>query len=180
MQRDASVESTRKPEQIPLEMYYFAYGSMMHFDEMRLRCPSAQFVAVAMLPDHALKFTRRSVKRGCGVADAVQQQGDEVWGVVYDIAETDLERLDKGEGFKPNRPLAANAYVREQRAIYRDGKSEQRIDAWIYFANREPNPPRPNAAYKQLLVDGAKQWSLPGTYQALLEKIDIAHGDQTT
>ena len=40
-------------------MLYSAYGSMMDFREMRQRCPSAQFVAVAKLLDHLLQFTRR-------------------------------------------------------------------------------------------------------------------------
>jgi gamma-glutamylcyclotransferase (GGCT)/AIG2-like uncharacterized protein YtfP len=161
-------------------MHYFAYGSMMHFDEVRQRCPSARFVAVAKLPDHALKFTRRSVRRGCGVADAVGEQGQEVWGVVYSIADAELDRLDEGEGFNPSRPLSADSYVREQRDVYRDGHSDQPIHAWIYFANRQPTPPRPSPAYKKLLVDGAKQWGLPPEYQALLERIDTAdHGHNT-
>ena len=40
-------------------MIYFAYGSNLDFVQMRSRCPSAQFVAVAKLPDHQLAFTRR-------------------------------------------------------------------------------------------------------------------------
>ena len=42
---------------------------------MKERCPSAKFVAVAKLTDHSLQFTRRSVNRGCGVADAVPERG---------------------------------------------------------------------------------------------------------
>jgi len=56
-------------------MLYFAYGSMMDLGEMRGRCTSAKFVAVAKLPDHSLQFTRRSIKRGCGVADVVPEPG---------------------------------------------------------------------------------------------------------
>ena len=63
-------------------MLYFAYGSMMDLGEMRGRCTSAKFVAVAKLPDHSLQFTRRSIKRGCGVADVVPEPGRDVWGVV--------------------------------------------------------------------------------------------------
>ena len=154
-------------------MLYFAYGSMMDFGEMRQRCPSAQFVAIARLPDHSLQFTRYSINRGCGVADAVPQREKEVWGVVYDIAEIDFGRLDDAEGFRPGRPLASNSYVREQRHVYRDGDKHQPILVWIYLGNREPNPPLPNAAYKRLLVDGARQWHLPEAYQTELQRIEI-------
>jgi len=155
-------------------MLYFAYGSMMDFGEMRKRCPSAQFVAVARLPDHSLQFTRRSVNRGCGVADAVPQQGRDMWGAVYDLAEIDFARLDVSEGFRPGRPLNVNSYVRKQRHVYRDGAEDQPILVWIYLGNPQPNPPLPNAVYKKLIVEGAKFWHLPKPYQAELERIEIA------
>lgn len=155
-------------------MLYFAYGSMMNFREMLQRCNSAQFFAVAKLPDHSLQFTRRSISRGCGVADAVPLRGTDVWGVAYDIAEVDLEHLDRCEGFKSGRASAANSYVRQQRQVYRDGDANQPILVWIYFANPEPRPPRPNAAYKNLIVDGAKHWGLPEAYQADLAQIQVA------
>jgi hypothetical protein len=44
----------------------------------------------------------------------------------------------------------------------------------LYFANRQPNPPLPNTAYKKQLVDGAKFWRLPEEYQAQLRQIQTA------
>ena len=35
------------------------------------------------------------------------------------------------------------------------------------------NPPLPNAAYKQQLVEGAKYWRLPEEYQAELGRIEV-------
>lgn len=159
-------------------MLYFAYGSMMDLAEMLKRCPSAQFVEMARLPDHSLQFTRRSTKRCCGVADAVPQLGKNVWGVVYKITEIDLRSLDRAEGFQSGRPLAANSYIREQRQVYRDGAEGDATVVWIYFAHPEPNPPLPSAAYKGLLVDGAKNWHLPEDYQAELARIPVSdHGE---
>jgi hypothetical protein len=63
-------------------MFYFAYGSNMNWTQMRGRCPSARYVAIAVLRNHTLAFTRKSVKRGCGVADAVWSERQEMWGVV--------------------------------------------------------------------------------------------------
>jgi len=153
-------------------MLYFAYGSNMDCGQMRQRCPSAQLMAVAKLAEHALQFTRRSKDRDCGVADVVREQGKSVWGVVYDIAQIDVDRLDKAEGFRPGRPLRANSYVRKKRRVYRDGNYDKPILVWIYLGNRQKNPPRPNAEYKKLLIAGAKFWKLPQAYQSELERIE--------
>jgi len=66
-------------------MLYFAYGSNMHAAQMKERCPSAKFVCRAKLPSNRLAFTRKSVNRGCGVADFLHDETKEVWGVVYEI-----------------------------------------------------------------------------------------------
>ena len=76
---------------------YFAYGSMLDWDEMQCRCPSVKFVCLAALKGHRLEFTRKSQNRGCGVADVVPDSGKDVWGVIYDIPEREIGRLDKAE-----------------------------------------------------------------------------------
>jgi hypothetical protein len=56
-------------------MLTFAYGSNMDWNQMRERCPSSRFVGIAVLRDHKLAFTRKSLKRGCGVADLIAEGG---------------------------------------------------------------------------------------------------------
>ena len=155
-------------------MLYFAYGSNLDFAQMRGRCPSARFVCVANLPNHRLDFRRKSTTRGCGVADIVAQPGQEVWGVVYEIAEIDFGRLDTSEGYRPGRDRSANAYVREERHVFRDGDEDEPILVWTYVANPQANPPRPNAEYKALIVGGARHWHLPQQYQETLAQIETA------
>ena len=153
-------------------MFYFAYGSNLDWSQMRERCPSARFVAVAKLKGHRLAFTRRSTGRGCGVADAVSDPGHDVWGVVYEIDQRDVGSLDQSEGFAPGR--ARNSYVREERHVYAEGDDQRPLITSIYFAIKEDNPPLPNAEYKRLIVDGAKFWHLPQGYIAELERIEVA------
>ena len=155
-------------------MLYFAYGSNMDSGQMRARCPSAQFVAIAKLPDHRLAFTRHAKDRDCGTCDGVPEPGREIWGVVFELSEADVLRMDESEGYQPGRPLEANCYVREQRQVYRGGKAGEPLVVWLYFANRQPNPPLPNAAYKRQLVEGARFWRLPEEYQAQLRQIQVA------
>jgi|SRR5579872_3603852 len=152
-------------------MLYFAYGSNMEWSQMRSRCPSAKFVSAAKLPDFRLAFTRRSKQRSCGVSDVVADKAESVWGVVYEIADTEIALLDSFEGFRPGRERKENSYVREERHVFRDGNQKQPLLASIYLGNPQENPPLPNEDYKKLLVKGAEQWNLPPDYIKKLEAI---------
>lgn len=155
-------------------MLYFAYGSNLDWSQMKGRCPSAQFVCIAMIKDHKLAFTRRSIERDCGVADVIQERGRTVWGVVYQISELeDIIQLDKSEGFKPGRSREANSYIREERHVYTDGTTEKPLLVSVYIANKQENPPLPSNEYKTLIVNGAKFWHLPEDYIKELEQIKV-------
>lgn len=142
-------------------MLYFAYGSNMDWGQMRKRCPSASFVCVAKLKDHRLAFTRCSPTRKCGVADAIPAVGQCVWGVVYEIADTEIAKLDQCENYQAGRKREENSYVREKREVYRNGDENYPVAVQVYFAIPQPNRPRPSREYLQLIVGGAKFWRLP-------------------
>ena len=151
--------------------FYFAYGSNMNWQQMQSRCPSARFVAAALLPDHQLAFTRYSSKRQCGVADAVPAKNRNVWGAVYEINASDLSALDRSEGFVQGR--INNSYVRRECTVLQKGQSDRPFDVFIYFANPQPNPPLPNVAYKDLILSGARHWRLSDDYIRELEAIKV-------
>lgn len=153
-------------------MLYFAYGSNLVWTLMKERCPSAQFVCKAKLKEHRLAFTRYSEGRHCGVADVVLEKRGTVWGVVYQISEHDVGKLDKCEGFSPERPREMNSYVREERHVYADDNSEQPLLVSVYIANKQENPPQPSDEYKMMIVNGAKFWHIPEDYIRELEKIN--------
>jgi len=139
---------------------------------MKERCPSATFVGQAELKNHRLAFTRRSLRRGCGTADAVPDEAHNVWGVVYEVDEKDMGRLDQAEGYVPGR--SRNAYVREKRHVYLDGDKQKPLLISTYFAERQDQPPLPSADYRQQIIDGATYWNLPREYVEKLKKIEIA------
>ena len=75
-------------------MLYFAYGSNMNRNQMKMRCPDAIAVGVATLKNHKLIFR--------GVADIVPEGNAvdaEVKGVVWKITKKCLKALDRYEGF---------------------------------------------------------------------------------
>jgi gamma-glutamylcyclotransferase (GGCT)/AIG2-like uncharacterized protein YtfP len=153
-------------------MLYFAYGSNMDWNQMRDLCTSSRFAGIAVLQDHKLAFTRKSVKRGCGVADVVAQDGAHVWGVVYDIADLDVGKLDVSEGFRPGREK--NSYYRRECLVFLDGEEQRPVAVSAYFGDLQPNPPLPNAAYKNLILVGGRYWHLPEEYIRELEKIEVS------
>ena len=153
-------------------MLYFAYGSNMDWKQMKDRCPSTRFVGVAVLLDHSLAFTRKSERRGCGVADAVPTKDGKLWGVVYEISDMDVGKLDSNEGYRPGR--AANSYLRRECMVFLDDNKNQPLTIWTYFAEREENPPLPSQKYKNQIVNGARRWGLPEEYIVnVLDKIMV-------
>ena len=57
--------------------------------------------------------------------------------------------------------------------MYRDGNKDGPLAVQVYFANKQEEPPLPNAEYKRLIVDGAMFWHLPEDYIGELEKIEV-------
>ncbi len=152
-------------------MLYFAYGSNMDAAQMKERCPSAKFVCRAKLLSHRLAFTRKSVRRGCGVADILRDETNNVWGVVYELHESELEELDKDEAFRLGRPDDQNDYTRENCYVWHEGDAKRPLLVAIYRGHPQPNPPLPNCDYKNLIVAGARHWQLPADYIRELESI---------
>ena len=154
-------------------MLYFAYGSNMDAAQMKERCPSAEFVCRAKLPSHRLAFTRKSVRRGCGVADVLRDQTKHVWGIVYELPDSELKHLDRDEDFQPGRPDDQNDYTRENCHVWHEGDVNRPILVAIYRGHPQPNPPLPSWDYKNLILTGAMHWKLPTDYIQELEAIQI-------
>ena len=151
-------------------MLYFAYGSNLHWGQLKGRCPSARFVCVAKLPGYRLSFTRFSPRRQCGVADVVEDRESHVWGAIYEIEECDFTPLDEFEGHVPGR--RGNAYERIELKVLREGDEAQPVTAWIYVvADKSEREHVTSAEYKRLVTEGARHWRLPEAYIALLEAI---------
>ena len=81
-------------------MLYFAYGSNLDPDQMTSRCPGHQVVGLAVMHDHKMIFPLTSHDWGGGVAGVQMQHGAELWGMVFELTDSDLAALDRYEGFK--------------------------------------------------------------------------------
>ena len=152
-------------------MLYFAYGSNLDCEKMKKIVPSSIFYGKAKLENYRLDFTRESINWGCGVADIVKDENKDVWGVIYQFDEKDLGRLDKCEGYNPNR--VKNAYRRIEKMVYLEGKKDQPMTMYTYeVIDKEFEKHKPNKEYKNLIVTGAKYWNLPKEYIKFIENIE--------
>jgi len=151
-------------------MLYFAYGSNLDWERMKERCPSAEFLCKASLPDYRIDFTRKSDILNCGVADIIWDENNKAYGVVYRIDEVDLGKLDKREGYIPQGDK--NAYKRIETMVFEEDNREKPITAFTYeFVKKEFGKHKPNRKYKDFIVNGAKFWKLPEDYINFLENI---------
>jgi len=150
---------------------YFAYGSNLDQVQMAQRCPGARLIGSAQLANHRICFPRRSPVRGCAVASFEAHKGGVVWGVIYELDEDDLKRLDEREGFDPVNPSAVNRYCRVDVTVQRT--AGERVEAVTYVAVPEESPGMPSATYLKHIVDGAAAHSFPDDYIETLKAIAV-------
>ena len=74
---------------------YFAYGSNMDYSQMIRRCPDSKLIGKAILQDHKIAFTRFSAKWNGAFTDILVSPSDSVWGILYEVSEYDLRKLQK-------------------------------------------------------------------------------------
>jgi hypothetical protein len=137
---------------------YFAYGSNLLSTRMRGRAPSARALGVARLEGYRLTTDKRG-RDGSAKANLRPEPGGRVWGVLWSLSETHWAPLDVAEG----------GYERiDVEVVAADGS---RARALTYASTLLTEEPVLAAAYKRLLVEGAREHGLPAEWIALLEAL---------
>jgi gamma-glutamylcyclotransferase (GGCT)/AIG2-like uncharacterized protein YtfP len=157
-------------------MLYFAYGSNLDPDQMRERCPESRVVGLASLRDHRLTFPLHSEHWGGGAAGLEHAHGEVVWGVLYELSESDLTSLDCFEGWKgpgDHHNLYDRDVVTVELTRADDGSVPRRVRATTYLA-RTLNPTPPSRRYLDTLLRGARHHRLPPEYVEWLESVEVA------
>jgi len=159
-------------------MFLFAYASNLNPDQMKERAPGHRLVGLAVLRDYKLSFPRYSQLWDGGVAGPQLAHGEELWGVLFQVTEHDLGRLDAYEGFRAAGD-PHNDYERQQEYVELvrcdDGSIPRRMRAWIYFA-RPSNPQPPSRRYLDSILTGARAYRLPEDYITRLAAIPVGDG----
>lgn len=140
---------------------YFAYGSNLDESQLHRRCPGAALVTVGSLPDFRLGFTVRSAGWNAGAADVVESPGEQVWGLVFDLTDENVEVLDRFEGYP-------HQYGR---FIARIDTPQGALDAWVYTAARKQPFVAPSRRYVEIIKEAALRHGFPDAYVRMLEGV---------
>ena len=143
------------------KLYYFSYGSNMSSKRLYARTPSAKKLCVATLDQHQLRFHKRGMDDSakCDVF-FTGNSADHVIGVIFEILPKDKPTLDSGEG---------PGYEEKQVLVTAiDGKQ---IEAFTYVAIHIDKSMKPYQWYKEHVLTGAREHSLPDDYISAIEMI---------
>lgn len=140
---------------------YAAYGSNLHPLRLQSRVDSAVLLGTGHLPDHSLKFHKRSSTDGSGKCN-VSAGGPGVLVAVYELAERDRPVLDKIEG-------TGNGY--DSHEIEIDGFGT--CSMYIATADAIDEAVHPFDWYRAYVLHGAQYHGFAADYVARLEKQHI-------
>ena len=145
-------------------MLYFSYGSNMSVRRLQSRVSSARFTTTASLHKYDLRFHKKS-DDGSGKCDAYATGNSEdiVWGVVFEINESEKSILDKKES------LGRGYNEKDVQLITPSGEI---IVAFTYYAIRIAQKLKPYSWYLQHVLVGAEENGLPGGYVEKIKRIE--------
>ena len=132
-------------------IHYFAYGLNTNLDSMFRRCPGAEPLGCAALPDYEFRFATH--------ADVIESPGKQVDGVLWRISDLHLQSLDDLEGYP-------TYYDRKFVMVEHQGTP---VQALVYYMAPGISNALPPDSYLQMVIEGYWQNSVPRSqiYSAL-------------
>jgi AIG2 family protein len=152
-------------------MLYFAYGANLDASQMRLRCAGARGVGKARLDDYRFCFPLWSRIRQSGLISIEPAAGERVWGVLYEVRESDFTGLDLREGFDALRP-ARNSVSRITVKVARTRGRTSTAETYVARPGIEAR--MPSADYVAYLAKLAAARGFPEEYQRELRSVRVA------
>lgn len=153
---------------------YFAYGSNLLTNRIRVNNPSAVRVGIGKLENYRLDFVRYAKYWKGAIATIIPTAGETVWGAIWKISMNDLPRLDKQEGVASGTYAAVNVDVFLPDGSKRNCRTyQQTVVPESVNLTILPNDRRPSWVYLKTIIKGAEECGLPQSYQNFLK--NIAH-----
>jgi hypothetical protein len=125
---------------------------------LRARVPSCVPVSIARLGGYQLRFHKRS-KDGSAKCDSFHTGAvaDEVWGVIFNILQTQKAKLDSAEG------LGAGYNDQEVEVVTTAGE-KVKVRTYLADASAITEGLPPYTWYKAYVLKGALEYGLPREY----------------
>jgi len=141
---------------------YYAYGSNLLTERIRINNPSARKVAIAKLMNYRLDFTLYGKSWHGAAATVVEDSNCHVWGVVWQLDKKDIANLDRQEfGYDPI-------------TFTVETDAGQKLECRSYVVSGTPAilDKRPSQVYKNVIIKGATEHRLPPEYIEQLKNIE--------
>jgi len=133
----------------------------MNIERLKQRVPSAKKLANAYLKNYSLVCNKISVD-GSSKANIIQVENDVVWGVLFEINDTEKYNLDRAEGL-------GNGYNETTLTFIDQNDISHQAQVYIADNNSLNNSLQPYDWYMKFITSGAKQNQLPDDY---IEKVN--------
>ena len=146
---------------------YFAYGSNMLTARLHDRCPSARLVGKATVDGYAIEFNKPG-RDDSGKATLNRKTDGLSTGVVFEIEEEDLCRLDQAEG---------SGYRRDDNFVVHLADGREVLTS-CYLARKTETGLRPYDWYLALVVAGARKHGLEDGYVLQLSQVAFDVDDE--
>ena len=141
---------------------YFAYGSNMSPAQIAERVGEVANAQPARLEGYELRFNKRSqAKPPCGYANIVPAQEKKVYGVLYDLDENQLGKIDDREG------TTGGHYARALVNVLLNNETDVEAVAYVACPEKVEEGLLPTRKYLNHLL-AAYKW-LPADYLAWLK-----------
>ena len=131
---------------------YFAYGSNMDRLAMAARCPASKPLGVGRLMRHRFLIFSE------GYASIMHDQAGTTWGMLWDLAFSDMPALDRYES------LSTGLYTKVIQPILTENGPRRAI----VYIGRNAERGTPKAGYMEGIVEAAEALGLPASYIAEL------------
>ena len=136
----------------------------MNINRLKERVLSAIKVCNASVEGYKFSFNKRSNVDGSAKGNIHQTNDvtDKVWGVVFEIAETDKSGLDEVEGL-------GKGYNEQQIELFDEKGNAVQAQVYVTDSGAINNDVLPFDWYKAFVVTGAEQNNLPADYTETLK-----------
>lgn len=126
------------------EYLYAAYGSNLNLEQMKYRCPDAEFVGTAIIPNCTLIFKSRV--NNCGVLDIAKCPGIDTPVGLFKITTADEKSLDRYEGYP--------SFYTKKKAMVKFMGEEQKVMFYAMNKNNGCSAAMPSLHYYHTVIQG--------------------------
>ena len=146
---------------------YFAYGSNMDPQRIQKRINRLPSRESAVLIGYKLYFNKKADgKPGIGYANIMLTEGESVYGILYQVTECELSKIDCHEG------VYTGHYSRQEVTVLLEDKQEINAITYIACPDKIRNKLVPEKSYLAHLLAGKAY--LPEEYVCFLESHSMA------